>query len=613
MAVTETPSAGLLDLPDLPVGSTVVVDTETSGLHADDGATVSVVSVAWMDEEGSIQGRAWPFDQGTNNKPGVAQQTIFDAPNLAPGEFAQLLDFLERHWLVFHNAKYDLHMLRTGTRFTPGRCLAHRLLWCTMLGNKELDPTHPVNLDESTTRLGLTGQGTKKGKADTLKKHLAHLRKQHKLKGRSGRYDLAAWEAIEPYATNDAILTMALFLNQQERIEQGEHTRMDLEMRILKLLYAMEVRGVGFDVGRCMDAAQILQQAKSEVAARLPFKPTDAGAIEYYFGRLGLLPYEVTEKTKKPKLTEQIRAKMVKDGIEHIADYDHYCKLDTALSMWYEAYPNATGSDGRLRTTYRQAAVVSDRFSVERVNLQAIPHDYRLPAEVEPVRKMFVAKDGHGVYELDLGQAELRVATRSAKCARMRELIEQGADMHGQTAKDLFGVTESSPTWAKMRNVAKRGNFSFIFGVGWERFKADLFNTTGVEVSEDEAKHIVSEWRKLYPEYGRAIWRAQKKAEQVGHVRLAFGGRRWFRAYEDTHKAFNQHVQGSIAQLVKHWMLAADEAWPDTLLLQIHDSLIVELPLLVAERGVTEIAEIGAQLGTNEFKITMVVDSKQWA
>ncbi len=49
---------------ELPIVDTAVaVDTETSGLFVDDGATLSVVSVAYL-EDGKIQSHAFPFDQG---------------------------------------------------------------------------------------------------------------------------------------------------------------------------------------------------------------------------------------------------------------------------------------------------------------------------------------------------------------------------------------------------------------------------------------------------------------------------------------------------------------------------------------------------------------------
>ena len=60
------PSAALPDpttIPDL-----VDFDTETSGLHRDDGAVVTVISLAWREPDGTMYAGAWPFGQGGHPK-----------------------------------------------------------------------------------------------------------------------------------------------------------------------------------------------------------------------------------------------------------------------------------------------------------------------------------------------------------------------------------------------------------------------------------------------------------------------------------------------------------------------------------------------------------------
>ena len=70
-----------MNLPDVE-GLTVAVDTETSGLFVDDGATLSVVSVAWRTSGNSglyngITGFAFPFDQGRAHEKIGTTQSIF--------------------------------------------------------------------------------------------------------------------------------------------------------------------------------------------------------------------------------------------------------------------------------------------------------------------------------------------------------------------------------------------------------------------------------------------------------------------------------------------------------------------------------------------------------
>ena len=64
MAMTELPSVDLPD-PKLLAGP-VAVDSETTGLAVDDGAYLTVVSVAYRreDDPGAIHHHAFPFDVG---------------------------------------------------------------------------------------------------------------------------------------------------------------------------------------------------------------------------------------------------------------------------------------------------------------------------------------------------------------------------------------------------------------------------------------------------------------------------------------------------------------------------------------------------------------------
>lgn len=167
---------GDVELPELPSGWPVAVDTEGSGLFVDGDpipasgraaqpeARVSAVSVSfrqpvpdgnggWL--EGDRVDYAWPFDQGPLiGKPGTpikdpetgvctfrpidrAQQnqllatyskvlgrevTLADAaPNLPASEYAKLVGWIDRRdYLVLHNSVHDFHQFRAGLRAGAG-------------------------------------------------------------------------------------------------------------------------------------------------------------------------------------------------------------------------------------------------------------------------------------------------------------------------------------------------------------------------------------------------------------------------------------------------------------------------------------------------------------
>lgn len=315
--------------------------------------------------------------------------------------------------------------------------------------------------------------------------------------------------------------------------------------------------------------------------------------------------------------------------------------------MWYTAYANALGSDGRLRTSFRQTGTVSGRLSCERVNLQAIPQDYRL-SEFDVLDGVPTPRDviGHAAanligwdqWELDLAQAELRVAASYADCTLMLEAIANGEDLHGITARELFDADESDPLWDLYRQVGKRANFSLIFGAGPIAFQRMLAAQLNLYWTDQQAQTVVYRWNGLYPQFRKAIDTHMERVarrqlgtrigdpDRGGWIGVVGGGRRWFERYEDTHKAFNQRVQGSLAVLGQRWFVKADQYLMDQgvgvardgtdggLLLTIHDSLVLQLP--AGHRGehlAGRVKDIGLGIWSDLFpNVPGNIDLKRW-
>lgn len=604
------------ELPSEP--GMVAVDTETSGRHVDDGARVSVVSLSWRDDDGTLVSCAFPFNQGTIGKPEGAQGSLLDVDhNLDSQDWMDLLIWLADREHIYHNAKFDLMMLRAGSAPPlAGMEFIDCFKWDTMVAQRELDPLEAVGLKATAERLGLT-DGNERDKETEVKEWLkAHAKRtKQKISVIGGRYDLVPWEIIGPYAAKDTELTWLLWENQMDRIDEGEGDlrAIEREMNVMRVLYQIEKRGMGFDAGECLESAGVLQAAMEEQAKKLPFEPTVNSAKRYFFDQQGVPPYEATEGGK-PKLNEQVLAKMVKDRIPMAAEFAEYRKMEVAMNMWYGAYPTMIGDDGRLRTSFRQTKVVSGRFSVERVQLQAIPHDHRiagLPEGVRSVRSMFKPRPGFELWEMDLSQAELRVAAKFARCESMLTMFKEGRDIHGWVTEEVFDVHPGEPNWFKYRQVGKRADFSFIFGVGADTFRATVAKLLGIEFSRDEAQRIVQRWRDLFPEFQRAIHKADRLAQERGWVKLITGKRSYFGRGEQTHKAFNRVVQGSLAEMNKDWIVAVEEEVPDVLVMSTHDSIDLEIP--EGETWMVEkAAKIGERVGREMFGLEMPVEWKRW-
>jgi DNA polymerase I-like protein with 3'-5' exonuclease and polymerase domains len=644
--------------------SKIAIDTETSGLYPDDGGRVAVVSVAWqtapswngwdvfqlwanegrliLREETIAEGYtawvasvAWAFDQGIDGKVDHSHGQIGlweDVNNLPVEEWNALCDLLTLNWLIMHNMLFDCIAMSAGVRHWPGNgiILDAEVQWDTLTVAQKLWPKYPADLDSIGERLFDAG----KKNQDILKKWLKKNKKP------VGRFDLVPWAIMNEYAGRDPRLTLMTYLRQVYEIHKDNlgswlgdakavERAINRWLEIIRVCIRMERKGVPYDQVASVMAGDEGMRRAEKISARLPFQPPTADrAKDYWFGEgggsLGLIPYETSPKTGEPSLTAEVVQRMVVDEVPGADVWAEYRKVQTAVSMWYHGYAEKVGADGRLRTRFRPGGTRSTRFSVERVNMQAIPADYRLSgfdslAGLPTPRQLIVAavQAGWRIYELDLAQAELRVGALYSKCTPMLEMMERGEDLHNYTTIELFKIKPEEADWSKMRQVGKRANFSLGFDSGAETFRNMVSKETGIRLSLQESSKIVRDWRGLYPEWHEAvihhmeIVKQRQRRNGIGWIECKNNERRWWQRFEDPHKAFNQRVQTSLAQFGVDWMLMSDEYLREEapeveeqgggIVLTIHDSQVLLLPESRGQELAEACAGFAVKLWSNWF------------
>lgn len=566
----------------------------------------------------------------------------------------------------------DLEKLRfapMGWTDCSGTELLDNWLWDTQVSSPEIWPGHTSSLKPTAARLwGVDSTA----EAEAIKPYLGPKT--------DPRYDLVPWEVLGPYAAKDAELTIRLFYLQMSLTAGWEDepwgydpallAQCRREVDVARVLYRMERAGIPYAAAESHQIGVALGQHKSELDKQLPFRPTDPAAKKWLFeldaqGASRAKPLAVTQ-TGAPSLTADVVMQLVgkhPEGTE-VGDamrlWLQRGKIATAAKMWYLPYAAGIGDDGRLRTCFRQVTrgrgtddggTRSGRFSVERVNLQAIPHDYRLGVVTSSGSEILTPRqliglaasrlEGWELWEFDLAQAELRTAAAWAGCEPMLSALRESRDLHSETTRELFGVSLEDPEWGHFRQIGKRANFTLCFGAGGATLARMVLKETGRVMSTYEANTLVRDWNDLYPQYRQAIRLWQGFVDQTGYVPLASvsgfasGRKRRFTPDEETHKAFNQLVQGSLAEFLKDWLLAAqticDEAgltWADKigwtgLVLTIHDSLVVLLPKgATGEQVAAKIKQAAADLWMRYFNtpdpfgrvqtVSGHADAKRW-
>lgn len=587
----------------------VAIDTESSGLYPDDGARVSCVAAAW--DGGSI---AIPFDQGAVDKLQGTQATLFEAdePN-ADDTWDWFIECVKHKDLIFHNAEFDLTMLDAGTRHWSGEELHEQTVWDTMIAQRALEPLLSASLDSVGDFYRLGGKKGLDGVSEWLK------RTKH-----GKRYDLVPWPIIEPYVRHDAELTHQVYKAQMRKLEHRPELKpvIEREIELMKTLFLIEKRGIGYDSAQSLQIADQLEQRTNKLEARMPFKCNITDAKRYFFEEQELAPTRRTTKGGASLDEEQVRD-WAAESIQWASEYKQVKWARRAISMWYRGYPQKIGADGRLRCRYRQGHVTSGRLSVERVQLQAIPKADRIEEGVTEVRKLLQARDEHQLWSLDMSQAELRIAAKYARCQKMLDALSSGADFHGQACERVFGVGPDAPDWKLKRDIGKQLTFGSLFHIGGEGFQKLLAKKANIHLPLAECEHAVRTWRNTYPEFDIAYRKAGRVFEDRGWIKILPGTKFETRSYKQTrdlsHTGWNRVVQGSLGAWLRMWLPYVEKEWPDLLVLTVHDSIVLEIPEDLGslwagpEELVQAIAEQSSRVASNLFELPMPIDCERWA
>lgn len=502
--------------------------------------------------------------------------------------------FVQTPTLVFHNAKYDLHVFKRV--FDAWRLpLLVRHVEDTMIMSAILDEQRHHGLKELCTAIGISYDGNEAA-ADAMRDQIDGWRKaQEGVEGREVSFAEVPLRLMVPYAVRDAYMTWELWHHFRKQMEEQSlpvtksHEERDLfriyalELRLLWVLFNAEERGMRVDLDfiheQIANLVPSLEHIRSEMSQRLgwemnPGSTEDVAKALKQEGVAGEGQW-VNPRTGKHKLPEWV-----------LADIDHpfaravleYRTAQKVLSSYFEPLSHQFRWDPEqqaiVRCNFKQQGARTGRMSITEPALQTIPR------EKGNVRGAFIARKGCKLIFADFKNQELRVLGHyMAKIGEpsMKEVFEKSdADPHAETAAAMYKVSLEQVT-KPMRYNGKTLNFAICYGAGQQKISDML----GVPLSE--GKQMLYSFYDRFPGVRMLKARTTKAMENRGYVVTVFGRRHRERDGRYAYKAVNSLVQGTSADLAKAAMVKCDDLFIQAgmrsrVLLQIHDELVVEAP-----------------------------------
>lgn len=484
--------------------------------------------------------------------------------------------------LIFHNAKFDLQVLR----------------------NYGIIVDSHEKFEDTLILARLHDAGRKEIGLKNLSEHLLNQPMlSFKDVCKEERFDFISPRIGYQYGSSDAICTLDLYnFFIATNIIKEQMPVYNLEKRTTLVVLQMERSLLKIDVSYLKELqisiAQRLREIEQEIY-RLAGKEFNI-ASPPQLGRILFeeLNYNYPEKKKTASgqyMTDTHTLEKIKDVYPIVGNIIEYRMLEKSLGTYVNNLLTNYDEDGYIKLSFKQSGTDTGRFSSPGgkgirhdgycgVNVQSIPSNY--DEGVPDIRKAIVARPGNKIVAMDYSSEELRVATNLSGEPRWIEALESGVDLHTATGRVIFGRQEISKA---ERQIAKTVNFLTLYGGGAKTLAAQA------GISEREAKRVLNQFFTGLAHLKKWIDRERARARQRGFAQTSFGRIRPLHMFYNTGRdqdvahadrcAVNFLVQGASADIMKtamvrvfNWIKSSNLIDEIKLLITMHDEIVFEMP-----------------------------------
>ncbi len=424
----------------------------------------------------------------------------------------------------------------------------------------------------------------------------------------------------------DCLAIMRALYEQQEaalaEMPKVQTLAKDIEWPVISVLARMEYEGILLDTAYLADFSEQLKDTISDLEQQIYGYADEAFNISspqqlatILFEKLQL-PTQGVKRGKTGYSTAAHELEKLREAHPVIPLISQYREVTKLMSTYVEALPKLCDEAGRIHTTFNLTIAQTGRLSSVDPNLQNIPVRTELGNHI---RTAFVARPEFSLVSVDYSQFELRLAAVLAGDKELIDMFNRDVDVHTATAAQVYG-REPEDVTKQMRRDAKVINFGVLYGMS----PHGLSIATGMTMTA--AKQFIDKYfelRKPILEYMNAL---KDQARKQGYVETLFGRRR---PMPDIHSsnfivrqaaeraAINMPIQGTEADLMKLAMVKVqnylDNRKECYMLLQVHDSILIECPDDQAKRVAEDVKHIMEDV--YELGVKLTVDTsvgKNW-
>lgn len=562
----------------------LAVDTETTGTDYWHGCRPFLITACDGRHNYHYEGTVNPYDR---------RDVTWDKDTLE--EVQDLLEDSTK--LIFHNAKFDLHMLevigidlsrlwdKVEDTMLASHCLSsgesHALKY---LAFKYMNY---YNEDEQLLELAVRAARLQHKDYDLAKS--GHPSFPGISGGRVSWWKMDYWlcpEECITYGLGDVERTWGLWqifyeaLDHHELLEQYETRK-----KLIRIAFDMEKVGYNVYADLIEEEIAYLTDLRESLTTKIKREAKIGGRFFdlnkevdlrfLLFSVLKLTPDNYTEKSGVPSMSKSSIDGMIENNpdVSCLSDLQEYRTAGTQIG-YLSSYLKWVCEDNRIRANVFITGTRETRQAYRDPNLQNI--DKRL-------RHVFGPSPGYLWLDYDLVNIELRIWTYQVGNKELIEIFEAGGSVHLLVASIIF-----PDEWAQHPNEAFKKHFPDQYGWTKNGNFAIIYGAT--EKKADQTYHVPGAYRMIanrfpeVPEYTAStineMW-INLEYEHWPHV-TCLGGYKLDVPPDQPFVACNYKIQGTAGYIMNHALINIKEnplyqKSGAQMIQQVHDSIVVEI------------------------------------